>query len=135
MTNGTCWSFIRPIIINSNNDKAFRADTEKGIDSWICPMGCLASNVPLLLKKNTLVDYKNRHIKDITLHDSSFDLDTFQRHHHIIVCLCKKIMQSCLIEICCYSTQCRQCHLLSLFFFPQNVFTALYWFLLAFSSL
>ena len=30
-------------------------------------------------KKPLLVDYKDRHIKDITIHDSSFDLDTFQQ--------------------------------------------------------
>ena len=40
-------------------------------------MSCLASDLPLLLKKNTFADYKDRHIKDMTTHDSLFDLDTF----------------------------------------------------------
>ena len=56
-------------------------------------MRFVTTNVPLLLKKTTLIDYKDQYIRDMTIHDSSFDLDTFQRHHHIIVCLCKKIVQ------------------------------------------
>ena len=41
-------------------------------------MSFVTTNVPLLLKKTTLIDYKDQYIRDMTIHDSLFDLHTSQ---------------------------------------------------------
>ena len=66
------------MIINSDKDKALRTKTAKCIVFITLSMRFVTTNVPLLLKKTTLIDYKDQYIRDMTIHDSLFDLHTSQ---------------------------------------------------------